>query len=1137
VAYRVGLMLLVGLLACPPRAEVAAAQDVALAKPRFIATWVAPGEPADATNAAVLQRRVSLELSEVPLGVALRSIASQARLDLSYDKSVLPAGRRVSLHAREITVVGALTEVLLNSGLDVAVGRTGQLGWVPRPPQVAVDSGAIVGRVTDARTGDGLNAVDLVIEGAAFQASTGEDGRYRIANVPAGSYTLLARRIGYARQSQPIRVEGDTETTADFALQPAVTKLNELVVTATGEQPRAQIGNVIGRIQADSLVPSGPINNMMDLLTARVSGLEVRQANGLTGQSTQLRIRGVNNLIGTNEPIVVIDGVRVDNAPGDIALNTTGSSVQGFASAWFLFGQLSGSLTNLNPNEIESIEVVKGPSAATLYGTDAANGVIVVTTKRGQVGRPRLTMYTEQGLVEPTGGIPDNYYAWGHSLADGSPTQCLLTSRAAGFCAIDSVTHYNPLNDPGITPLGNGYRQLYGGQVSGGSAALRYFGSAEYENERGYLEMPATDQARIQQLRGGEAIPDYEVHPNRLRKVSLRGNLDAALGRKADLAVSIGLLDNLVRIPPDGVPFAGAEYGPGYRDVNNGYAAFYGGQPGELFGQRGDQHAKRLTLSSTTTWHPLSWLTSRATAGIDYTNTFLDGLQLPNQGPSYFPAGERWNSRGSTILYSADAALTGGWQLSRSLRWTSTVGGQYNRKTFGQTTATGRNLAPGAEVGSGAGSQVVGEVNQDNVIAGAFVEQGIGFKERLFLSGAVRMDGSSAFGEDFRTAFYPKASVSWVVSNQPATSWLSQLRLRAAYGSSGVQPDPSAKLTLLSLQNGLVDGTTQPGVFVSQLGNPNLKPERETEFESGLDAELWGGRIQLEGTFYTRRGTDVLVTVPVAQSLGVATQQQNIGTVRNRGIELSARTQILNGRMLGLDAGAQLSVNHNTALSLAPTAQGINSTAYSFVQHRVGYPLFGAYERPLLAYNDANGDGIIAPNEITLGDTAVFVGPTIPTTQLTLSGGITLFGGRMRLSSLFDYRGGFRFLDLTDGGFRCGFIGNCREKNDPSTPLADQARAVAIDQGGSFAPFMVDGTYWRWREASVRLTLPPKWAAGLRSHELALTLSARNLALWTKTPDINPEQGELDGAFADIRFAVPTAPQARYWLLRVDWGF
>src|SRR5262249_41873836 len=158
--------------------------------------------------------------------------------------------------------------------------------------------------------------------------------------------------------------------------------------------------------------------------------------------------------------------------------------------------------------------------------------------------------------------------------------------KASGFCDIDSVTHYSPLNDPSITPLGDGYRQLYGAQVSGGTEQLRYFGSAEYQNERGYLQMPAADQTRILHERGGEAIPDYEIHPNRLRMVSVRGNLDAALSRKADLALNIGLVDNRVRIPGDGVPFLFAEYGPGYRDANNGYG-FFGDQPGELFGLKG----------------------------------------------------------------------------------------------------------------------------------------------------------------------------------------------------------------------------------------------------------------------------------------------------------------------------------------------------------------------------------------------------------------------------------------------------------------------------------------------------------------------------------------------------------------------
>src|SRR6266699_3180553 len=709
-----------------PRVQVLLRRDIAAAIPQ-------------------LQKTISLQLEGASLDEALQAVAHQAELPITYNDAILPRDRRVWLTATEIRTDEALEEILRDSGLQLLPLASGQVVVVKARAQ----GGTVSGRVTDARTAEGIRAALITVTGTRLTALTGDSGQYRIAGVPSGTYTVTARRIGYTPGSQSVAVVADVESTVNFALAAAPTQLDAVVVTVTGEHRLAELGNVVGRVNADSLMQSAPIKNFDDLLTARVPGVDVRQASGFTGQATNVRIRGINSLTVRSEPIVIVDGVRVDNQPGDNALNTDGGHTQGYNAIFYSYGQWSGALTNLTPDEIESVEVVKGASAATLYGTDAANGVIVITTKHGRVGKPVISFFSEAGVGNATGPTWTNYYAWGHSLSSGAPTQCTLPGAAGGVCAIDSVTHFNPLDTPQTTLLSTGNREHFGAQVAGGVPAIRYFVSGDFERELGYLKMPAFDQQRLEAERG-TAIPDYQLRPNALRKVSLRGNIASDFGEKGDISVSTGFITNLVRIPSTGV-LGTAANGPGYLDsTSHGYNTTFG-SPGDALSVKGDQHMTRFTGSVTGNYRPTNWLATHATTGVDYTGTFLDGLNLAGQGGPYAKLGSGWNSRQTTALYSVDLGAKATATLSSTIQSNTAVGVQYNRKDYGTTMAAGRGLIVGAQTGTGAQTQYIGEFNQQTVVAGVYVEEAVGLRDRLFLTGGLRGDGSSDFGSNFRT--------------------------------------------------------------------------------------------------------------------------------------------------------------------------------------------------------------------------------------------------------------------------------------------------------------------------------------------------------------------------------------------------
>ena len=1018
-------------------------------------------------------------------------------------------------------------------------GVVAALALMLTPALASAQQGEITGRVTDATTGRPVAAAQIQVVGSNQGAVANSDGVYRIRGVTPGPVTVRVLMIGYTERTETVTVAAGQTATLDVELQPTPVVISPLVVTATGEQRRIEVGNSIAKVDAAELSQTRSITNMADMLAARAPGVTVIPGTQ-TGAGVRVRIRGNSSLSLSNDPIYIIDGVRVEG--------TTGSASVGVG------GTTPARINDINPNEIESIEIVRGPSAATLYGTDAANGVIVITTKRGVAGRPQWTFYTEHTAITDRNEYPTAYTGWttGTTPENLLSTQCFAFQVGLGLCAQDSVTTYNLHKDPEVTPYGIGYRQGHGLQVRGGTETVRYFVHGEWEDETGRLKVPEVDE-RWLAARGMQLRPEQRK-PNAMKRISARSNIDLELSPRLSAAVNAGYTNQLLRLPrsdDSGVPgLATNTYGgPGYKyAVNAAGDTLWGYRnvtPREIYGTVTEQAVDRVIGSVNTNWRPTDWLNARALFGMDIISRRESQLcrfgECPVSGRDHL--GFKVDNRSHFAIYTFDGAVSARRAFTPSIDGRTTVGVQFQRHVFNRNGARGEILPPGASTVS-AGANVSGnETSSESRTLGAYLEQHVAIDNRLFLTGAVRTDRNSAFGADFKTAFYPKLSASWVISEEsffPATSFLSQLRLRMAYGASGVQPGTTAAVEYYTTAQYVGESGEESGLIYSALGNRRLKPERSTEIEFGADIMLWDGRVNLEVTRYDKHSRDALIsrTLPPSLGTGATTRFENLGHVRNWGWEALLHAQLIRTPSFGWDLLVNASTNDNELVDLGGVPPIISTTQ----QNREGYPLFGWWSREI-TWEDKDGNGIItyhsdpALSEITVADEPTFQGYSLPRHQVSTTTGFDFFGDRLRLAALFDYQGGHLIYNNTER-IRCASRNNCRGLIDTKAPLWEQARTVAVRQFGTgvLGGFFEKGDFIRWRELSLTYRLPEDLAMRVfRGRSLVATAAVRNLGvLWTEYTGVDPEAfGTTGNAPSEFQaFAPPT-----YFTFRLTLGF
>ena len=1013
----------------------------------------------------------------------------------------------------------------------------------------AQQTGTITGRVTGAG-GTPLSETRIQVVGTTRGALTDASGNFRIAQVPAGTHEVRSMRLGYGAQTKTVTLTAGGTASVDFTLVESATTLDQVVVTATGEtQRRRESGASVGTIDTSMInIAATPV--LSNILAARTPGVTVQTSGGTTGTGSRVRIRGSNSINLSNEPLLIVDGVRVNNAASSFSYGVG--------------GQVISRMEDFNPEDIESLDIIKGPAAAALYGTAAANGVIQITTKKGRAGSTRWNGYEEYGTLSQNYDFPAN---WGRvgvtNPTTGATTAfCTLERQVLNICTPkpDSIVSFNPLEHPETNPFRSGWRLTHGLNASGGTQNTTYYVGGEYEREEGI----------------------YEI--NHMRRVSGRSNVRMQLQDDLDATLTLGVVRNRIRLPnndnsafgPISAGFLGKPFDCSVANNSAGLATrlTYCGQDtlgrgsfnanlplNHFFPINTNQENDRLTAGLSANYTPLSWLRGVGQVGMDLLNRRDETLTPPNE--VRFSAttleGSKAQTRVRIPTYNMSGSLTATYDVPSLENWQgqTTAGGQFIREDFRSTAASGAVLLPGTTSINGTSARfAVNEVNQEILTVGYFLQQQLTFADRLFLTGALRTDRNSAFGTSFDWVAYPAASISWVVSEEgffPRSEFLDQLRLRTAWGVSGQRPvfrDAATFFSPVSVRIGTVES---PAITLGGTGNPTLKPEVSTEYEAGFESSMFNSRLQLEFTGYSKTTEDAIVSQRLAPSLGATTSRLvNLGKVQNKGVEGLATVQILSRENVDWSTTLTASSNRNRLIDLGTGIQPIFFGFNSTQMFRNGYPLGGYFERRIVSFEDKDGNGIITrincpayagtanpqvfggPQcEMVLSDSVEYMGSPIPTRELSLSSGVTLFK-YARLSGLLNYRGGYKIFNSTNE-FRCSTVLNCEELYDPTTPLEEQARVVARFMGNEVG-YMEDASFVKLREIALDLTAPRSWAQRVRASNLVLTLAGRNLATWTDYTGLDPEVNSNAGSnFTTSDFLAQ--PPVRHFVARLNLHF
>ena len=735
-----------------------------------------------------------------------------------------------------------------------------------------------------------LEAVVVAIEGTSFGVLTNASGGYIVLSVPPGEYTVRATRVGYREGERTVTVTAGATAQLNFELNQTAIALDELVVTGAGiVTEKRKLGNTIATINT-AAVENAPVSDFSQLIAGREPGVIALPSSGYTGEGARIRIRGSASLTQLNEPIVYVDGIRVDR-----------SAVQSFN------GQGSPSrLDDIPPESIERIEILKGAAAATLYGTEASNGVIQIFTKRGQIGRPRFTAQADlTGISVPTNRIlPMADFAARACARPGCTGENDATILAETIKRMtdrwgQNVTAYDPI-ERNLIPelLTTGLGQAYSASVSGGSQTFQYYVSGRLTAEDGPYDAsqnfepvegikPETDTNRR-----ASVTSNFTVMPNSKLRIGVSTLFSDMEHRTPDNSNNIfGVFSSALMIQ---MRLAHAEPDATGRVNHYGQPAF--ATLRENMYKLNFVNSQHFTGTTNIEYTPNDNFRLSGAFGLDFTSDDAVTFRPYGWGVDNFTNWETDGSRSVNEDRSREiTADVKGSYVHRTDRIENTFlfGGQGFLRQRQSAGGGGRDFpGPGLETLSALGSQNSYETWLRVTQIGGYLQDQVGLDDWLFLTVGGRWDANSAFGENFNTAFYPKASVSMepLRAMERSSETLSTFRLRSAIGRSGLQPGAFDKFTTFSSQ-GSVAG---PGVRPANLGNPDLRPEVSTEIEVGTEMGFLNDSWSVEATYWTRKGTDVLVARQFPVTGGFTqTQLDNIGEMKAHGLELNLRGALI----------------------------------------------------------------------------------------------------------------------------------------------------------------------------------------------------------------------------------------------------
>ncbi len=961
-----------------------------------------------------------------------------------------------------------------------------------------------------------------------------DQGVFTIA-VPGTTRSLTARAIGYTPRE--IRID-TTATTVAFVLEPQPYTLGEITIAGGGSELRRQRATTAtAEVVADQLVRA-PAQSIEQALQGKILGASINMNTGAPGGGGQIQVRGTTSILGNGEPLVVIDGLIASNDAFSAGASTV---TRGGTSQ----DQNVNRLADLNPAEIESIEIVKDASATAVYGSRASNGVVVIRTKRGRTGANQFSVTQRLGYAEPLRYVGYRKFS---TVAEVLALRYGATGNAAARAYLEQRFPDGNIPEAANIDLEREFfsnrRPAYetSASLSGGTQATRYFASVTQRREEGIAR---NNSARLQSLR---LNIDQTISPQLTASVNLnaiRNYLERGLANN----------DNSFTSPVYAFAYTPAVFDLRERDANGNYVrnpifggGFSASNPFETYEYlHYGQDVWRQLGSVTATYTPIQTAANRLAI------TLLGGFDRYQQsGDLYSPGFLQYEGRNGLFGTSEQATVDGlnynlqptaTWTrvFGRGLTFTTSVGASIERQSVNNYAIIGRGLVPGSELaaqGTVTASQSLTEFHDQAVFVS---EQVTAFDDRLVINAGVRADRSSANGD--RATFYtfPRLSAAYRIVTPGGP--IDEIKVRGGWGQTGNRPRYGDRDITLSA-GGVVQG--QPSVQTSSVvGNPSIKPETLTEVSGGFDLSAFKDRVGLEVSLYRRTITDLLLQPSAAPSTGFSTLVINAGKLRNQGIEAGLTVVPVQSRDWSVVSRATFQKKRERVVDLpasVPPFAAPNSFGASFGRNRVT----GGGETSDIWGNvpvDAAGNVLPVGSYVTnpglvAGRVDTLIGNSNPDFQVFFEN--TVNWKRLSFAFTLDWRSGGDVANTTtklydEGGTSRDFTTAVTPENAPrgvptetigSIPAAvlglGDFRFQAWSGGSDARIYLQDGTYLRLREVAVNFNAPRSVARAFRASALRVGLEARNVALWTGYWGYDPEFNNFGNQ--NLNRFVDTAP-------------
>ena len=1103
-----------------------------------------------------LRNTISLSLFSAPVSEALFQIAQKADLEIAFDAGLFDGEEKITIETTSISVADALELALFDTNFESVITLKGEILLKEKEAEMAPEMDLetdITGRVTDAETGDPLMGVTVFVVGTQVGTNTDRNGRFSLT-IPDGSETLAFSFIGYVRQEVAIgdRTEFNIQMASDIAL------LDDVVVVGYGVQRRAEITGSVSSIRAET-IQGTPSSSFENALQGRLAGVNVAESTGEPGAAPQITIRGVGSISAGNEPLYVIDGVPLSQNSN--LQQNVGSQNPNFTATRV------NPLATLNPNDIESIEVLKDASAAAIYGSRGSNGVILITTKRGRAGSPPMINFRSYVGVSSAFNTPDMMNA---------EELIAYTKDARNNTYLrqqDPTNPNSPFFNPNYNPNTNAGRQASGAtgnhlipeayvnwdgtdtdwldlvldtsvmqnydmSVSGGSENFTYFVGGGFMDQTGIID--------------GSGFNRYSLNTNLTADISERFQvglgMNAAFTEHDRKSANSPYFGN-----PPGIIYSALTQSPVVDPFNPD------GTYRQLEGSHND-----LGGGTTTTNHPLAirdFIDEKVNNNRIFGNLFgtyrlMDNLQfksllgydIDNYQRSFYQ-GTQFNYRGGAPRPYAEStsALGFNWLWENTLAYQTTLGEDHRLDALVGFTAQKQNdernrvIArnfPDDQVRTVNGGQITGgdQLIEEWSLVSYLARVNYVFKNRYLFTGTIRSDRSSRFGRDNQTGIFPSGSIGWLMTNESfmqEQTLFSEVKPRLSYGVTGNFLIPNyGSIGLISSSNYVFSDQLVSAAIPSTLGNAGLTWETTRQFNAGLDYALLEDRIYGSFDYYVSNTTDLLLEVNIPAVTGFTRALTNIGEVQNKGFEIQLTSRNTVGAFQW-STDFNFSMNRNEVLALGPEGDPILVPGAAGVRHitQIGSPIGSYYGFEVVGifqtqeeidnapvdllgnptpgdfqFRDVNGDGVIDDNDRTI------IGDYHP----DYTWGITNRFNYKNVDFSFFLQGveGREVLNLTarhlkngEANFGSYAVLNDRwiSQQEPGNGKHPKAERASGGNNNRPSSYQVeDGSYIKLRSITLGYNMPQQLISGF-ARNVRLYGMVTNVAIWTDYIGFNPE--------------------------------